>query len=48
VWQVPISLQAEELKLLVRDAGSERLGSVTIPVQALLNAQESSPTRRNR
>jgi hypothetical protein len=35
-WHVTISSLAAELRLLVRDAGSESLGSRAIPVPALL------------
>jgi VWFA-related protein len=41
-WHLTISPSATQVRLLARDAGSETLGSVTMPVQALLEAPGSS------
>jgi hypothetical protein len=47
-WHLTISPQATEACMLVRDAGSGALGSVTMPVQALYEGAGSSasPTKR--
>ena len=42
VRHLTIDAQASELRVLIRDAGSEALGSVTMPVNALLVAEGGS------
>jgi hypothetical protein len=44
VRHVTIAPNAAELRVLVRDAGSEALGSVTAPVNLLLAAEASPPS----
>jgi hypothetical protein len=44
VRHVTIAPNVAELRVLVRDAGSEALGSVTAPVNLLLTAEASPPS----